>query len=100
MWAICFAPLASDTRPAVIHLETDGAIQKLEVPFHGSAWESAIQKLFPADIQDKIEEYIDAASSNSGRAEELRIHLLYRLTHPDVPPLIVLSAMSTATPIP
>jgi len=100
VWARCFAPHAGDTKPAVIHLETDGSIQKVEVPFHGSAWESVIQKLFPADIQEKIEGYFDSASSNSGRAEELRIHLLYRLTHPDVPPLIILSVIPTTTPTP
>lgn len=100
VWAMCFAPHSGDTKPAVIHLETDGSIQKVEVPFHGSAWESTIQKLFPADVQEKIDAYFYSLSSNSGRAEELRKHLLDRRTHPEVPPLTILSAMPTPTPTP
>jgi hypothetical protein len=95
VWAMCSAPHAVDRRPAVIHLKLDGTIQKVEVPFHDSTWESTIQKLFPTDVQKKIDEYF--YPMYSGRAEELRIHLLYRRTHPDVPPLIILSAMPTAT---
>ncbi len=95
VWAECLAPHAVDSRPAVIHLKLDGTIEKVEVPFHDSTWESTIQKLFPTDVQKKIDEYF--YPMYSGRAEELRIHLLYRLTHPDVPPLIILSAMPTAT---
>ena len=100
VWAICSTPGSGSTKPAVIHLELDGSIQKVEVPFHGSGWESTIQKLFPADVQEKIDEYFYSRSSNSGRAEELRIHLLYRSTHPEVPPLTILSAMSPQTTMP
>ncbi len=98
VWAMCSAPGSGSTKPAVIHLELDGSIQKVQVPFHGSGWESAIQKLFPADVREKIDLYFNLSSLNSGRVEELRMHLGYRRTHPEVPPLTILSAMSTPTP--
>jgi hypothetical protein len=72
----------------------------MEVPFHGSDWESTIQKLFPADVREKIDGYFSSLSSNFGKAEELRKHLLYRQTHPEVPPLTILSALPTPTPTP
>lgn len=100
VWAICSTPGSGSTKPAVIHLELDGSIQKVEVPFHGAGWESTIQHLFPADVQEKIDAYFYSRSINSGRAEELRIHLIHRQSHPEVPPLIILSAMLTASPTP
>jgi hypothetical protein len=98
LWAMCFAPNSGDRKPAVIHLNIDGSIQKVEVPFHGSSWESTIQKLFPVDIQEKINAYFYSSATNSGRAEELRTHLLYRLTHPEEPPLIIRSATTSLSP--
>src|SRR5215213_1067893 len=98
VWAMCSSPHSGDTKPALIHLMPDGSIQKVEVPFHGSDWELTIRKLFSSDVREKIDAYF--ISSNTGRAEELRIHLQYRLTHPEVPPLIVLSALPTRTPMP
>ena len=95
VWAICSTPGSGGTKPAVIHLELDGSIQQVEVPFHGSGWESTIQKIFPADVREKIDAYFYSQSSNSGRAEELRMHLLYRRTHPEVPPLTILFATPT-----
>ena len=100
VWAICSTPDSGGTKPAVMHLELDGSIQEVKVPFHGAGWESTIQKLFPADIQEKIGTYFYSLSSHSGRAEELRMHLLARKTHPEMPPLTILSAMLTATPMP
>ncbi|MBI3175651.1 MAG: hypothetical protein HYZ25_18165 [Chloroflexi bacterium] len=93
VWATCFAPGSRDRKPAVIHLNVDGSIQKVEVPFHGSTWNSTIQRLFPVDVREKIDSYF--SSFYSGRAEELRMHLQYRLTHPEIPPLVILSAIST-----
>jgi hypothetical protein len=95
VWAMCGTTGSGDRKPAVIHLGLSGSIQKVEVPFHGSAWESTIQKLFPADVREKIDLYFYLSSSNSGRAEELRMHLLYRRTHPEEPPLIILSVTPT-----
>lgn len=99
VWAMCSTPNSGDTKPAVIHLELDGSIKKVEAPFHGSAWESTIQKLFPKDIREKIDAYFYSLDSSSGRAEELRMHLLDRNTNPEMPPLNILSAMPT-TPTP
>lgn len=94
VWAKCFAPNAGNTKPALIHLANDGSIQKVEVPYNGSSWDSTIQKLFPLEVQEKINEYFNLDSLNLGRPEELRLHLLYRTTHPEEPPLVVLSASS------
>jgi len=100
VWAWCSAPHAGDSKPAVIYLNMDGSIQKVEVPFHGSAWDLTIQSLFPVDIREKIDKYFYDSSTNSGRAEELRLHLLYRQEHPDVPPLVIFFAIPTPMPIP
>ena len=100
VWAMCSSPHSGDIKPALIHLMPDGSIQKVEVPFHGSNWEFTIRKLFSSDVREKIDAYFISSSSNTGRAEELRIHLQYRLTHPEVPPLIVFSALLTKTPMP
>ena len=100
VWAMCNTPDSGGAKPAVIHLGLDGSIQKVEVPFHGSGWESTIQKLFPADVQEKIDAYFYSRSSNSGRAEELRMHLLYRRTHSEVLPLTILSTIRTPTSTP
>ena len=95
VWAICGTSNSGGTKPAVIYLETDGSIQDVKVPFHGSSWDSRIQELFPEDIQGKI--YLYASSE---RSLELGKHYIYRQTHPETPPLIVLSAMPTTTPTP
>ena len=100
VWAMCSTSHSGSTKPAVIHLISDGSIQKVEVPFHGSAWESTVQTLFPADMREKIDAYFYSLASNSGRAEELRMHLLYRRTYPEVPPLTILSTMPMPTPTP
>ena len=99
VWAMCSTSDSGNAKPAVIYLELDGSIQKVEVPFHGSAWEATIQKLFPEDVQEKIDAYFYSLSSHSGRAEELRMHLLDRRTQQETPPLIILSEIPT-TPLP
>jgi len=50
------------------------------------------------DIQEKIDLYFSYWSSDSGIVQELNSHIQYRQTHPDVPPLIILSATQYATP--
>lgn len=95
VWARCFAPNAGNRKPAVVHLATDGSIQRVEVPFNGSTWDSDIQRLFPVDIQEKINKYFHLLSLSSGRPEELRLHLIYRIAHPEVPPLIIVQTTQT-----
>lgn len=101
VWALCDALGASNRKPALIHLNEDGSIRNVEVPINGPSWDSDILRLFPADVREKVDSYFSSYYSfNSGRANELRIHLLYRQTHPEEPPLIVLSAMPITTPTP
>lgn len=89
-WAVCegvsggtSAPKIST--PVVIRFEADGAVQNVEHPKH---WSQDIQRMFPAEIQEKFDYY------NFGRASELSQHIEWRRTHPEEPPLVVLSATS------
>lgn len=100
VWAYCSV---SDGRggdfPAVVYLEADGSVQNVEVPSRGSTWEYDINKMFPKEVQEKF----DAYTGNSiidGRIKEMHDHLVYRETHPEEPPLIILSAMPAVTPTP
>lgn len=98
VWAMCQGPNAGDTLPALLHLAPDGSIRSVEVPQRSSKWEPDMRRLFPAEIREKIAEYYAQWSTFYGRDEELRGHLQYRFTHPEVPPLCILSATMTATP--
>jgi len=98
VWAVCSAPSSGGETPAVIHLKADGSIEYVEVPGHGSTMETNIQKMFPADVRAKFDLYY--SSSFYGRTRDLMDHLQYRQTHPEEPPLIVLSATPAATPTP
>jgi len=92
VWAQCRSSDASGAEPAVIHLKIDGTIQTVEVPRYVT-WDSDIQRMFPAELQEKINTYTNGYfHSRSGRVDELGRHLVWREEHPDQPPLIVLSA--------
>lgn len=98
VWAECIGPNAAGRKPAVVYLEADGLIRKVRVAgykglFFDLGW-------FPADVREKITLYYSSSCTYCGRPEELRMHLQYRQTHPEVPPLNVLSAMPTATTTP
>ncbi|MBI5825972.1 MAG: hypothetical protein HZB18_18245 [Chloroflexi bacterium] len=97
VWAFCGFSGGNDSRPAVIHLRADGSVKSVEVPKRGAS--SNIDKLFPEEVQAKFGFYT-RNSIFDGRLMEMINHLNYRLTHPEEPPLIVLSAMPTATPTP
>jgi hypothetical protein len=91
VWALCAAVGASGVSsaaslPALIHVERNGAIHSVEIPGDGTAYARDIVRMFPAEVRDKFDLY------NSGRAGEFEEHLEWRRTHPDEPPLIILSA--------
>jgi hypothetical protein len=65
----------------------------VEVPERGSP--SDIDRMFPKEVQMKFSLYT-GNSIFTGRLREMYNHLIYRETHPEEPPLIVLSA----TPMP
>jgi hypothetical protein len=92
VWAVCGNFNSRGEGPAVIYLETDGSIQKvIAAGFKGLNYNL---DLFPVDVQAKINLYL----YGSERAGKMRTYLEYRLTHPEEPPLIVLSMMPTSTP--
>lgn len=53
--------------------------------------------MFPEDVRNKLDFYT-GKSLFVGRIKEMMNHIDYRQTHPEEPPLVVLSAMPTATP--
>lgn len=91
VWAMCETLHAGNRKPAVIHLKVDGSIQNVKVPV-GSSWASDVLGLFPAYVREKIDLYYSPSCPYCGRPEVLRTQLQYRQTHPEEPPLIVLSA--------
>ena len=91
VWAVCRGIDGGGSVPAVIHLETDGSIQSVERAIN---WSADIPRLFPADVRGKFDRY------PSGRAREMAEHVAWRRTHPEEPPLVVLSAAPLSKPTP
>ena len=98
VWAVCMGTfLVGDINPifptasvpAVIHLNEDGSVQSVEIPGAGSDYVRDIRRMFPPDVQEEFDRY------HFGRAGEMSEHLEWRRTHPEEPPLIVLSATLT-----
>jgi len=82
VWAVCMSTLSlynSETL-AVIHIDMDGGIQRVEIPGL-EGYGPDIRKLFPLDVQkmyfDKLIDF-----------RRLSDHLRMRITHPEEPPLI------------
>jgi hypothetical protein len=92
VWAYCaIHGGAGASRPSVIYLKTDGSIRNVRVAeYTGSSFDLG---LFPADVQEKRGLYTGNSLFN-GRIREMINHIDYRETHPDEPPLVVLSATS------
>jgi len=96
VWADCAVPgKGDDGLPAVIHLNADNSVQNAEVPRRGSGWNADVQRMFPADVREKFGLGFVNYIFHRTRKEEMLEHLIYRATHPEVPPLIVLSATPT-----
>jgi hypothetical protein len=92
VWAECVTWEGNRSLPTVIHLETNGSVQKVSVPaINNLTWDSQIRKMFPADVREKFSLYMGGYPT-TWRTQELINHLQYRETHPSEPPLIVLSA--------
>ncbi|MBK6647339.1 MAG: hypothetical protein IPG44_16600 [Anaerolineales bacterium] len=97
VWAVCRAPGGDDSRPAVIRLGMDGAIQEVEVLKRSTS--SNVGELFPKEVQEKFNFYVQVYGFD-GRLRELYDHLVYRETHPETPPLVVLLVTPAVTPMP
>jgi hypothetical protein len=95
IWAMCLYTTQAE-KPLVVYLQPDGSI--MEVKFGGYNGPYYNLKLFPVDVQKKIDLY-RGGPGYSSRVKELGMHLAWRLKQADwwdTLPLIVLSA--TATP--
>jgi hypothetical protein len=90
VWAVC----NEVSVPALIYLGADGNVKNVEVPGVSSDWGSDIRRMFPQYVQEKFNYY------QFGRVKEMLAHLKWRQTHPDEPPLNVLSTTPTITPTP
>ena len=87
VWAVCRGKDGGGSLPAVIHLESEGAVLSVETA--GSNWSANIAKLFPPDVREKFAHY------QSGRAREMQKHIEWRRAHSEEPPLIILAATPT-----
>ena len=87
LWAICQTRFSSEgvamSAPAVIYLDADGDIEKVEVPKDGGQYGDSIRELFPEELHEKI-------LSHSVNIEEMWEHIQLRHSSPE-PPLIVLN---------
>jgi hypothetical protein len=97
VWALCGSSKGTDMRPAVIHLRANGSIRSVEILRLGHL--SDIDRLFPKEARAKFSFY-QGRSAFDGRLKEMLDHLYYRETHPEEPPLVILSVIPTATPTP
>jgi hypothetical protein len=92
VWAYCSgiysAGPSAGSIPAVIHIGTDGSVQSAEIPGSGTAYGPDIQRMFPADLQDRIFNHL---ISFQGMDDRMR----WRRGHPEEPPLIILDSLST-----
>ncbi|MFZ5908648.1 MAG: hypothetical protein ACOYYU_01375 [Chloroflexota bacterium] len=93
MWVICDIPGGGRgaSAPAIIFLNSDESIGTVKILGKSSDYSADILML-PTDVQQKLDSY-------RFREKILWEHLEWRQTHPEEPPLIVLSA-ATTTPIP
>lgn len=97
VWALCGSSKGTDMRPAVIHLRSNGSVGSVEILRRGHP--SDIDRLFPKEAQAKFSFY-QGRSAFDGRLREMLDHLYYRETHPEEPPLVILSVIPTVTPTP
>lgn len=104
VYAVCasFNYHAGMRSPAIIYINPDGSIRKVTVPgYKGMNYDL---DPFPINVQEKLCFYNFNQCNESIRShlrlDALYAHLEYRKYHPEEPPLVVLSALPTATPTP
>ncbi len=94
VWALCGSSKGTDMRPAVIYLRSNGSVRSVEILRRGHPTD--IDRLFPKEAQAKFSFY-EGMSAFDGRLKEMLDHLYYRETHPEEPPLVILSAIPIVT---
>ncbi len=86
VWAMCQVPYSAEgaatSAPAVISFDTDGNIEKVEIPRDGNQYPTDIRKLFPTELHEKI-------LSHSIDTEKMWDHIQLRHNSSE-PPLIVI----------
>jgi hypothetical protein len=94
VWAVCMGTaLVGQVNPgyprvsipAVIQLREGGAVQNVEVPGAGTLYARGIREMFPTDVQERI-------FNDEIEYQRLGEHLLWRIEHPEEPPVFVLDA--------
>ncbi len=92
VWALCAEDKPKDlypgvSVPAAIYVGAEGEVIEVKVPEPGGPF---VRDIFPEDVQEKI----FRAHNAQGWLDvpQLKAHLIYRFEHPEVPPLVVLSA--------
>lgn len=91
VWAVCSTGGYQSMGFAVVHLAANGTVQTVEAPYNGDGWAADVQRMFPSDVREKIASY----DPNHYITQEMLNHIDWRRTHPDEPPLVVLSATPT-----
>ena len=99
VWAFCITTVPSPeignyyfpaaSIPAVIDLNTDGTVQRVEIPEYGEHYLFDVQRLFPKGAWKDIPNVL-----------AMEKHLHWRRTHPAEPPLVVLNAAAALTGTP
>ena len=86
VWAMCQVQYSTEgaatSAPAVISFDTDGNIEKVEIPRDGNQYPIDIRKLFPTELHEKI-------LSHSIDTEKMWDHIQLRHNSSE-PPLIVI----------
>ena len=116
VYVVCVFPRGNgDMRiPAIIYLESDGSIRLVKHPETKADGYTYDYDPFPVEAQEKFCYYFDPFPSDlpscpyvstdpRPRLDRLYAHIEYRKTHPETPPLVVLSSytsLPTATPTP
>ena len=99
-WAYCcVSDGRGGDRPAVVHLEADGAVQNVEVPSRGSTWEADIKRIFPNEVREKFDMYTRHPFFEE-RLREMSNHIKYRRQYPETPPMVIQSSTPTILPTP
>ncbi len=94
VWAVCeTSGLRSGSVPIVIYLNADGSILDLEKPKNWTV--ENIHEMFPEDVRNKFTD-----RQHVGERQKMSDHIKWRWAHPGEPPLIILAAIPTATPVP
>lgn len=96
VWALCRSGSTGPamSAPAVIVLDPNGDIQRVEVPSDGAAYSRDVRRLFPPDIQEKIFAFYRTTSLHAALGS--KEYFDKRFSNPDLPPRIV----TLGTPLP